>query len=84
MPQLADLEKGEGAVIMSDVKLPVKAMELGIMKGSRVKMLKKNPRIGMTLIEVNGQSLALDYNLAKQIEVSKNGKKKNNPAGTHR
>ncbi len=84
MPYLSELKPGEQAIIIADEHLPVKAMELGLMKGSLIRLKKKNPKIGMTLVEINGQSLALDYGLASQIEVSSNGKKENSPDSTDR
>lgn len=71
---LADLEKGTSAQVKtvdSENQAATRLMEMGVLPGTRLKVVKSAPFGDPIQIRIKGYDLALRLNEAKAIEVAK-------------
>jgi Fe2+ transport system protein FeoA len=60
-------------ILVNDDRLGAKLSQLGLLPGSRVRVLRSAPLGGPLLVEVNGRSIALGRRIASRIRVEVNG-----------
>jgi ferrous iron transport protein A len=71
MPTIADLKKGEKAVItdMSSNFIPLKLFEMGCLPGNEVQLVQNTPFRDPLYLNINDSYLAIRQDTAKQIEI---------------
>ena len=69
MPTVADLKKGDKAIIkdVSDSSIPIKLLEMGCLPGNEIEIIQLAPFLGPIYININGSHLAIRKETAKLI-----------------
>jgi Fe2+ transport system protein FeoA len=60
-------------ILVNDARLGAKLSQLGLLPGSRIRVLRAAPLGGPVLVEVNGRSIALGRRIASRIRVEVSG-----------
>ena len=68
--RLSELETGTIATIINTYDLPLRLLELGILKGKQVKVLKKQGNKGPLLISTEDTNLVISKKLAEKIKIT--------------
>jgi ferrous iron transport protein A len=71
MPTIADLEKGQNAVILSFPleSVPLKLLEMGCLPGNEVELVQQAPFNDPLYLNINGSHLAIRKETAEKIEI---------------
>ncbi len=71
MPTIADLKKGERAIIQefSIDLVPLKLLEMGCLPGNEVALVQTAPFHDPLYLNINGSHLAIRKDTAAQIEI---------------
>ena len=67
--RLVDLEINRRAVVTGFDDVPVKIMEMGLMQGTTVEVLRKSRLPKMLLVRLDGSVVALPLDVAEKIKV---------------
>ncbi len=67
--KLIELRPDCEAYITSLRDVPVKMLEMGVLEGSKIKLLKASPLQQMLLLQLHGNRIALPQELAEKIEI---------------
>ncbi len=67
--KLTELKPNEKALITRIHNAPVKMLEMGILEGIRVQMIRHSPLQKMILLRANGNLIALPQQVAQRVVV---------------
>ena len=68
--QLSEIKAGEFAIIITIENIPLRLLELGLLKGEKVKILKKGIGKGPILVKLKDKNIAISHSLAEKIKVN--------------
>jgi Fe2+ transport system protein FeoA len=68
--KLSALKPGRRAIVTDIEEVPVKMIEMGLMKGASVSLIRKSNFPKMLLVRLNGSIIAIPMEVADKINVA--------------